>query len=131
MGTASSGTEINETVKEPNVTNLKVTFRGMEPLTTLEAMAERAVRELAQSLRGCPWTSCQVTFESPPLFAAGDVLWLHVDASAPGREVSITRTQPRGGADSLEVFIKGTFSAVARDFRSSRTSTVWPALAAA
>jgi len=123
--------EIDETAKEPNVTKLQVTFRGMEPLTTLEAMAERAVSELALSLRGCPWTSCQVTFEKPPLFAAGDLLWLHVDASGPGREVSITRTQPRGAADPLDLFVKGTFAAVARDFRTARTSTVWPALAAA
>ena len=113
------------------MTNLQVTFRGMEPLTTLEAMARRALSELAQSVRGCPWTSCHVTFETPPLFAADDVLWLHVDASAPGRDVSITRTQPRGAADSLDTFVKGTVLAVARDFRAPRTSAVWPTLAAA
>jgi len=113
------------------VTNLQVIFRGMEPLTVLETMAARAVNELAQSTRGCPWTSCQVTFETPPTFATGDALWLHVDASAPGREVSVTRTQPRGTTESLDAFVRSTFAAVARDFRAHRSSTVWPALAAA
>jgi len=112
------------------VKKVQVMFRGMGSLPALESTVSRAIRELV-AFHDTPWTDCVVTFEAPPSFAAGDVLWLHVDASAPGREVSVTRTQPTHAEDSLEEFVRRTFVGVLGSFRSHATHRNWSALAAA
>ena len=108
---------------------LQVMFRGMGNLPSLESTVSRAVRDLVAS-HETPWTDCVVTFEAPPSFAAGDALWLHVDASAPGREVSVTRTQPHHAEDSVEEFVRRTFVGVLGSFRRYGTVENCSALAA-
>jgi hypothetical protein len=97
------------------VSNLKLTFQGLDANAELAAIAERSARELGlgKGVAG----SLRVTFEAPPAFAPGDELWLHLETTGPGGGVWVTRTLPKRSEYSLEDFVRRSFASVARSLR--------------